>query len=206
MEIQLKDVAKKFNKEWIFRNISLRLTDANNTAVTGPNGSGKSTFLQVVAGSLLQTDGTIQYSHQDSQIEAAQIYKYLSFVAPGLSLPDDFTMAEFINFHFKFKKLKQGFDLNELPSRFLLEKAKDKYIKNFSTGMKQRLKLGIALYADTPLLLLDEPATNLDDAGFDWYLDEISKVLEEKMIFVCSNRKDEYSFCDKYINILDFKD
>ena len=71
--------------------------------------------------------------------------------------------------------------------------------------MKQRLKLGVAFYADTPLLLLDEPATNLDTMGFDWYLSEIEKVLDDKMIFVCSNRKDEYSFCKKYIDILDYK-
>ena len=126
-------------------------------------------------------------------------------VAPALSLPEDFTLKEFVKFHFKFKRLKPGQDINELPDIFKLEKAKNKYIKNFSTGMKQRLKLGVALYADTPILLLDEPATNLDTMGFDWYLSEIEKVLDDKMIFVCSNRKDEYSFCKKYIDILDYK-
>jgi len=206
MEIELKDVAKKFNKEWIFRNVNLNVKEENRTAVIGPNGSGKSTFLQVIAGSLLQTTGSVQYNHQGHSIDSDQIYKYLSLVAPGLSLPDDFTLLEFLDFHFKFKTLKHGVKVKDLPAAFLLEKASDKYIKNFSTGMKQRLKLGIAIYADTPLLLLDEPATNLDSTGIDWYLEEVAKVVEHKMIFVCSNRKDEYSFCDKFINILDFKD
>jgi len=126
-------------------------------------------------------------------------------VAPAMSLPEDFTLSEFVSFHFKFKKLKSGNEINELPHLFKLEKSKNKYIKNFSTGMKQRLKLGIAFYADTPLLMLDEPATNLDRSGMDWYFEEIEKVIQEKMIFVCSNRSDEYAFCKKNLNILDYK-
>lgn len=205
MEIQLDNVAKKFNKEWIFRNVSLNLSQKDSVAIIGPNGSGKSTLLQVIAGSLLQTSGNIVYLHNEHHIEPEHIYKYLSLVAPALSLPEDFTLREFIAFHFKFKRIKDGCDINDLPAIFQLEKANDKYIKNFSTGMKQRLKLGIAFYADSPILLLDEPATNLDISGFDWYLEEIKKVLKEKMILVCSNRKDEYEFCDKYINILEYK-
>jgi len=205
MEIQLENVAKKFNKEWIFKNIDLSISHADVTAITGPNGSGKSTLLQVIAGSLLQTTGTITYQQDEQQIKPEEIYKYLSLVAPALSLPEDFTLREFLSFHFKFKKLKQNISLEELPSVFNLESATNKFIKNFSTGMKQRVKLGIAFYADTPMLLLDEPATNLDKAGFDWYREEIDKVLQEKMIFVCSNRQDEYSFCTNFIDILAYK-
>ena len=205
MEIQLENVAKKFNKEWIFKRLNLSLSHTDVVAITGPNGSGKSTLLQVIAGSLLQSDGKINYKYEGKLIDPDHIYKYLSLVAPAMSLPEDFTLQEFVSFHFKFKKLKSGHDVKELPGLFRLEKAKDKYIKNFSTGMKQRLKLGIAFYADSPLLLLDEPATNLDTSGFDWYLEEVKKVLKEKMIFVCSNRKDECEFCKKFINILDYK-
>lgn len=205
MDIQLENVAKKFNKEWIFKNVDLHIQHTDVIAITGPNGSGKSTLLQVIAGSLLQSGGKITYIHQGKSIDADLIYKYLSLVAPAMSLPEDFTLQEFISFHFKFKRLKKGVEINELPNLFRLEKAKDKYIKNFSTGMKQRLKLGVAFYADSPLLLLDEPATNLDNSGFDWYLEEIDKVLQEKLIFVCSNRKDEFDFCKKFIDILDYK-
>ena len=205
MEIQLENVAKKFNKEWIFKKLKFRFGHIDNIAIVGPNGSGKSTLLQVIAGSLLQTEGNITYLDEGKSIDPNLIYTYLSLVAPALSLPDDFTLIEFLKFHFKFKKLKPGNEIMDLPGIFRLEQAKDKYIKNFSTGMKQRLKLGIAFYADTPLLMLDEPATNLDTYGFDWYLEEIEKIIKEKMIFVCSNRKEEYEFCEKFVNILDFK-
>ena len=205
MDIQLENVAKKFNKEWIFSKVNIKLSQTDTVAIIGPNGSGKSTLLQVISGGLLQTKGNIEYVHVGESIAPDNIYKYLSLVAPSLSLPEDFTLEEFIDFHFKFKKLKEGHDIKELPDIFKLGKATAKFIKNFSTGMKQRLKLGIAFYADTPLLLLDEPATNLDSSGFDWYIEEMEKVIHKKMIFVCSNRKDEYEFCKKYINILDYK-
>lgn len=205
MEIQLENVAKKFNKEWIFRGINLQFSDKDLVAITGPNGSGKSTLLQEISGSLLHTEGVIHYSHKEEDIDPDHVYKFLTLVAPALSLPEDFTLQEFLDFHFKFKQIKSGFNIDDLPAIFRLEKAKNKFIKNFSTGMKQRLKLGIAFYADVPLLLLDEPATNLDSNGFDWYLEEIEKVAKEKTIFVCSNRKEEYDFCDKFIHILDYK-
>ncbi len=205
MEIQLENVAKRFNKEWIFKNLNLSISHTNAIGITGPNGSGKSTLLQIIAGNLLQSKGKITYKLQDDIIESEHIYKHLSFVAPAMSLPENFTLGEFISFHFKFKKLKEGYHNNDLPAIFNLNSAKDKFIKNFSTGMKQRLKLGIAFYADSSLLLLDEPSSNLDSKGFEWYLKEMDKVLEEKLIFVCSNRKEEYNFCNKFINILDYK-
>ncbi|NJN25542.1 MAG: ATP-binding cassette domain-containing protein [Cyclobacteriaceae bacterium] len=205
MEIQLEQVAKKFNKEWIFRNINFTLSESQPTAIIGPNGSGKSTLLQVIAGSMIPTSGRLHYRHANKQISADQIYQYISMAAPSMALPEDFTLGEFLAFHFKFKTLKSGYHLDDLPDIFRLEQARDKYIKNFSTGMKQRLKLGVAFYADTPLLLLDEPLSNLDHMGIAWYLEEIDKVLKEKMIFVCSNRMDEYPFCKTFIDILEFK-
>ena len=205
MEIQLEHVAKKFNKEWIFKNLSCTLSRSDITAVTGPNGSGKSTLLQVIAGSLLQTEGNLTYTIEERIVEPDMIYKYISLVAPAMSLPEDFTLTEFLTFHFKFKNIRHGFHLDELPAIMKLQDAAHKYIKNFSTGMKQRVKLGIAFYSDAPMLLLDEPATNLDSGGFEWYLEEVHKVLNEKLIIVCSNRKDEYSFCNNFIDILAYK-
>ena len=205
MKVQLQHVAKKFNKEWIFRNLDLELRIQDNISITGPNGSGKSTLLLVIAGFLLPTEGKVNYHLSGKQIAPEEIYRYISLVSPAMSLPEDFTLMEFLNFHFTFKKLKQHQDIKELPAIFKLEKSKHKFIKNFSTGMKQRLKLGISLYSTSPLLLLDEPATNLDSDGMDWYFEEIEKVVQEKMIFVCSNRSDEYAFCKRNLDILDYK-
>ncbi|MDZ7607863.1 MAG: ATP-binding cassette domain-containing protein [Cyclobacteriaceae bacterium] len=205
MEISLNNVSRKFNKEWIFRNISHTFIRQDSVAIVGPNGSGKTTLLQLIAGSLLPTKGDVTYKIHQKSIPSDQIYRQIALVAPALGLPEDFTLMEFLDFHFQFKNLKAGYTTRELPELFQLQNARDKYIKNFSTGMKQRVKLGVALYADAPLLLLDEPATNLDKKGFDWYTQEIEKVLGEKMVFVCSNRAEEYTFCNTILDIMDYK-
>jgi len=205
MEIHIENVSKKYNKEWIFKNININIPHNQTTAITGPNGSGKSTLLQIIAGSILQTEGALKYQHNGNEIKPDDIYRYISLVAPAMSLPEDFTLKEFLAFHFKFKRLNAGISLDDLPFIMKLDNALNKYLKNFSTGMRQRVKLGAAFYTDTPLLLLDEPATNLDKAGMDWYQEEVEKVIQKKMIFVCSNRPDEYSFCSNFIDILAYK-
>ena len=205
MDLKLNSVGKKFNKEWIFRNLTHQVAAKKPTAIIGPNGSGKSTLLQIIAGSRLPNEGNVVFQYLGVDISSEEIYRSISLVAPALSLPDDFTLEEFLRFHFKFKNLRSGYQLEQLPELFNLSSSRNKFIKNFSTGMKQRLKLGISFYADTPLLLLDEPATNLDKSGLSWYLDEVTKLVEDKMVLVCSNRPEEYSFCTDFIDILEHR-
>ena len=98
MDIHLENVAKKFNKEWVFKNVNLNISQNQSTAITGPNGSGKSTLLQIIAGSLLQTEGKVIYRHQGDEIRPDSVYKYLSLVATAMALPGDFTLHEFLAF------------------------------------------------------------------------------------------------------------
>jgi ABC-type multidrug transport system ATPase subunit len=86
-----------------------------------------------------------------------------------------------------------------------LEKSTHKYIKNFSSGMKQRLKLALAFFSESPVMLLDEPTSNLDEHGINWYMQNIRSNISNKLILISSNQPAEYSFCDKIINLNDFK-
>lgn len=205
MTISLEKVGKRFNREWIFRKLDLNVTASAAVAITGPNGSGKSTLLQVIAGNLLASEGLVKYHNGLREVPPDQFYQYLSFAAPYLDIIEDFTLEEFLKFHFKFKKLRNGVECKELPEMLQLANAATKPIKNFSTGMRQRVKLGICFYSDCPILLLDEPATNLDKRGVDWYISEIEKIKDQRLIFVSSNVEAEYAFCREKINILDYK-
>lgn len=205
MTIKLDNVGKRFNKEWIFKRVNLRLTKGKSYAITGHNGSGKSTLLKIISGSLLQSEGSIIYQDTSKEIPPEYFYKYISLVAPYLKVLEEFTLQEFLNFHFKFKSLREGIQLKDLPEIFQLPHAKNKLIKNFSTGMTQRLKLGISFYSDVPIILLDEPATNLDKTGVQWYHDLVEQFKEQSLLIVSSNRQDEYSFCDEMISIMDYK-
>ncbi|RYD79635.1 MAG: ABC transporter ATP-binding protein [Sphingobacteriales bacterium] len=204
MKIALNNVGRRFNKEWIFRKLSAEFTSGNSYAILGPNGSGKSTLLSVLTGSLTPSEGTISFSDkQDIPIE--DIYKHISLAAPYLELVETFTLKEIINFHFKFKNFALGVDANSLISVLGLEKSANKEIKYFSSGMKQRTKLALACCSDSPILFLDEPTSNLDVQGIDWYRELIEKFTKNRLTIIGSNQIQEYEFCNEQIQIADFK-
>ena len=211
MNIALNTIGRRFNKEWIFKGISYQFEQGQNYAVLGPNGSGKSTLLSILLGSLTPSEGKLSYLHtpisqtEPQEVNVESIYQYISFAAPYIDLIEEFTLLETIAFHFQFKGYAGGLDEMAVLNLLGLEKSQDKALKHFSSGMKQRTKLALACCADSPILLLDEPTSNLDTQGVDWYLELIERFGKDKMIIVGSNQEHEYGFCEKRLNISDYK-
>jgi ABC-type multidrug transport system ATPase subunit len=205
MKIILENIGRRFNRDWIFRGIDYNFTSGKIYAVLGPNGSGKSTLLQVLNGSLIPSAGKINYFLDDRPVEIDKVYQQLSLAAPYLELIEEFTMSEMIDFHFKFKMYKAGVDKDVVMKLLDLQGSKNKLIRYFSSGMKQRLKLALAFCADTPMLMVDEPTSNLDSQGVEWYLSLIQKFAQGRLTIICSNQEHEYSFCDERLIITDFK-
>ena len=205
MKIILEQIGRRFNREWIFRNMNYEFEIGNSYAVLGANGAGKSTLLQVISGSLSSSEGKISYLHGDINIDQEKIFIQQSMVAPYLELIEEFTLTELIDFHFRFKKYRQGLNRQGVIELLGLKNSEFKAIKYFSSGMKQRLKLALAFCSDTALLLLDEPATNLDQQGLDWYLSLASTFSSDRLLIICSNQEQEYGFCSHRLNIADYK-
>jgi ABC-type multidrug transport system ATPase subunit len=204
MKIALNNVGRRFNKEWIFRNMSTEFSSGNSYAILGPNGSGKSTLLSILMGSLTPSEGDISFA-DGSDIPVEDIYKYISLAAPYLELVETFTLKEIINFHFKFKNFAAGVDAQSLIGILGLEKSANKEIKYFSSGMKQRTKLALACCSDSPILFLDEPTSNLDVQGIDWYHELIENFAKDRLTIIGSNQIHEYDFCQNHLQIADFK-
>ena len=205
MKIILEHIGRRFNREWIFRNINYEFESGSSYAVLGSNGAGKSTLLQVISGSLSSSEGKISYLHGDTNIDQEKVYIQQSMVAPYFELIEEFTLTELIDFHFRFKKYRQGLNRKGVIELLGLKNAEFKAIKYFSSGMKQRVKLALAFCSDTAMLLLDEPASNLDQQGLDWYLSLASTFSSDRLLIICSNQEQEYSFCSHQINIADYK-
>lgn len=206
MQIKLNNIGKRYNYEWIFRKVNYEFTSDNNYVILGGNGSGKSTLLQVITGNLMQSEGELNYTFSDSKIENEKIFKHLSFAAPYLDLFEEFTLVESIEFQAKFKPFYKELDTKKIIELTQLENAKDKQIKVYSSGMKQRVRLALAILSDTPLLLLDEPTSNLDKKAIDWYQNLINNYSKNRLIFVCSNQQEyEYPFCNKQLFIEEYK-
>lgn len=210
--VTLTDAGKKFNRDWIFRNLNYTFQSGNSYAITGPNGSGKSTLLQVLASSTNLSEGKINVKiHSNSianiniasEIQSENVYQYISMAAPYLELVEEMTVTEFLQFHSVFKPLMLS--VSEIITAIGLEKAASKQIRNYSSGMKQRVKLAQAIFSNTPILLLDEPCTNLDTSGYDLYHQLLKKYCSNKMVIISSNDENEIAFCTERISMNDMK-
>ncbi|MEO0340939.1 MAG: ABC transporter ATP-binding protein [Bacteroidota bacterium] len=205
MEVQLNKVGKRFKYDWIFKNISLELKSPLQYAVQGPNGSGKSTLLKILSGHLTPSKGKINFLLDGKKVDPNLVYKQVAFAGPYIDLIETFTLKEIIEFHQQFKKLLPGFDSTSLIERMSLKKAKDKQLKFYSSGMKQRVKLALAICSQSKMLLLDEPTTNLDTEGIRWYRQLIEDYGKDRLLIVASNAAVDFDFCQEKISILDYK-
>ncbi|NII23759.1 ATP-binding cassette domain-containing protein [Pseudoflavitalea sp. X16] len=215
MKISLTKAGKRFNRDWIFRNITYEFNAGNAYAITGPNGSGKSTLLQVIGGALMMSEGDLRYEVPgtgnqppimgNGKQSTDNLYQHIAIAAPYLEVIEEMTVTEFLAFHTEFKTLLPGITIKKIIDVVGLEKAAHKQIRYYSSGMKQRVKLAQAIFSDVPCLLLDEPCTNLDTEGIALYQQLINDYCANRLVIVSSNDSQEYGFCKEKISILDYK-
>lgn len=216
--ISLSDAGKRYNRDWIFRHFTYTFYTGNSYAIVGPNGSGKSTLLQAIGGAVGLSEGKIGVSRetagvrleasaalQSSEEGTENLYMQLAIVAPYLEVIEEMTVTEFLQFHQTFKPLLPGLGIAQIIKAIGLEKAAEKQIRFYSSGMKQRVKLAQAIFSDAPLLLLDEPCTNLDSTGIDLYQQLINTYCKDRLVIVSSNDEAEFGFCKEKINMLEYK-
>jgi len=205
MELKLSQVSKRYQYDWIFKDIDLHIPSFSHWAITGSNGSGKSTLLKCLSGINPLTKGSIQYLDGGKEIKGEEIFKSLVISAPYMEMPEEFTLLELLQFHFKFKHPANDLTFEKMMDILYLKSHQNKPISQFSSGMKQRLKLGLCFFSESKLIFLDEPTSNLDEQGVAWYLQLVKQFSKDKTIFICSNEPKEYAFCPNEIKIEDFK-
>ena len=195
MKICLNQIAKRYQQNWIFKDLSLDIPSGTSLAILGNNGSGKSSLLRIIAAMQTATKGSITYTHNQQNIDSYSLYKQLSYAAVGMQLIEEFTLSELLSFHFSFKKSIHQLTVTEIISILDMKNVQSKLVGDFSSGMKQRVKLAQAIFTDAPLLLLDEPCSNLDKHGIAQYQEWMATYQNKRTIIVASNDSNEYSFC-----------
>ena len=201
MKIDLLNAGKRFNRDWIFRHFNYTFSTGHSYAITGANGSGKSTLLQLIASSSTISEGTINYYDDSKIIDPNQFFNYISLAAPYLELVEEMTLTEFFNFHHNLKGFYNQYTASQIIEIISLEKAAKKEIRYFSSGMKQRVKLAQAIFSNVPVVLLDEPLTNLDTVGIHLYKKLIAENNNNRLFIISSNDPNEYDFCDQIISM-----
>ena len=206
MTIRLEHISKRFQRYWIFKDVNYTFAAPGAYALLGPNGSGKSTLLRIIAGMQGASLGKVFFNNdKGAAIPAAEVFSHTSFSAPGMELVEELTLREFFDFHFSFKKPLPSLTIEKIIALTGLTGAGDKIIGDYSSGMKQRVKLAQAIFSDTPVLLLDEPCTNLDEQGVAQYRQWIDVYGAGRMVIVASNDEREYFFCKETLVIEAYK-
>jgi ABC-type multidrug transport system ATPase subunit len=202
MTILLSDLGKRYNYDWIFRHLHYQFKSGTCYALTGPNGSGKSTLLQLIGGALFYNEGSITYQEDTATtIAPEEIYKKISLCAPYLELIEEMTGIEFLQFHQRFKPFIPTITPAQILEEIGLTPAAHKQIRYYSSGMKQRLKLGQCFFGDAPIILLDEPCTNLDAAGITIYQQLLERHKKNKVVLIASNDPVEYQQCTEQLRL-----
>lgn len=206
MHCQLTEIGKDFNSHAIFANVSLKIEANKNYVILGGNGSGKSTLLKIIAGGVSASEGIIEYTHNGKNITPEELPKLISFSAPYMDVIEEFTLEELILFQEKFKPFQNSLNAMEIIEISRLQNIRNKPIRYFSSGMKQRVKLILAVLSNAPFLLLDEPVSNLDPKGKIWYKQLLTEYAQNKTIIVSSNfLEEEFPESPTFIELVNFK-
>lgn len=149
------------------------------TGLVGANGAGKTTLFRILLGLLHPTEGTAQVLGTDVASDPLGVRSKVGYMPEGECLPNEQTAADFVAYAAELGGLPTG-EARRRSSETLflvgLEEERFRYLGDFSTGMRQRVKLAQAIVHDPSLVLLDEPASGLDPDGRDQMLDLIQRL------------------------------
>ena len=201
MILKTTGLGKKFVRDWVIRDFNYTFAGPGLYAVRGLNGSGKSTLLKLLAGFLTPSKGHVDWINQNDTISEEEQYLRLSVSAPYMQLIEELTLDEFLEFHSRFKSFLKNDDKESFKLKTGLSKQGDKQIKDFSSGMKQRVKLGLCFYFENDVILIDEGTTNLDAQGVAWFREEVQR-LSDKLVILFSNQEEEYNLAQKSVELL----
>lgn len=204
--LTVEGLAKRFGHRLLFKGLSCTVQGGEALAITGANGSGKSTFMRIVAGVMAPTKGAVALEIGSEAVKPEDRPLFTGFVSPYLNVYDGFTARENLVFIAKARRMKDASErIDKLLAFVTLGQRANDLVGTFSSGMKQRVKFAAALLARPPLLLLDEPSTNLDEAGIAMVRRIIQVQKEDgRILLLATNNPDEVSWCSQSIQIEHF--
>lgn len=202
IEIGLFDIDKRYGDKTLYQNLTYTIFAGSCTCITGNNGSGKSTLLKIIAGILKPTKGKVVPKLAHKTISLNDYRTYIGMVSPEMRMYDNLTAMENAQFFTGIMEHSPNDQLQKALNAVGLADVKEKLVKTFSTGMKQRLKLAVLLASDQPVWLLDEPSSNLDEEGRQLVGKCIHEGLtKKKTIVIATNDPLEVSYAENVFKL-----
>ena len=189
--IQVTNLTKKYGRLTAIDSLTFEIDSGQAVALWGENGAGKTTALRCLLG-VIPFEGEVNLGGFDSRTQGKRARMLIGFVPQEINFHDDLTVIDTVDFYARLKHLSND---TERPARLItrlgLENAVDKHVRDLSGGMKQRLALAIAMLADPPILILDEPTVNLDIRARDEFLMLLAELKDMGKTLVFSSHRQE---------------
>ena len=202
LTLTARSVGKDFAERKIFRDINFNISNGQSLAVTGSNGSGKTTLVRILCALIRPSTGEVTYQFNDKKVPEEKIYHHIGLVGPYLELYEELTARENLEFFARMKRIPDYTErIGMLLSRMRLSGRENDQVKNYSSGMKQRLKYVFALLHQPPVLFLDEPTSNLDSEGISTVYEIMTEQKKDKILILATNDQEDLKFGDRQIAV-----
>ncbi len=202
MRVTAEHISKKFNRRAVFKDVSFTVEPGEVFGITGRNGSGKSTLLRIAGGLLTPSGGGMRYALDGKEIAHERLHRHIGYVAPYLTLYEEFSAEENIALYARIRGLRFArADAQALLERVGLPLDRRDPIRAFSSGMKQRMRLVFAILHEPPLLLLDEPISNLDAQGMAVVYELVQEFRARGTVIIATNDAEDIAHCDRSISV-----
>ena len=189
MELRIEHLTKQYGSFFAVNDINIVLT-RGVYGLLGANGAGKTTLMRLLCDIQTPTCGTIRYDGQDIRTYGDHYRNVLGYLPQDFGYYPNFTALKFLLYMSAIKGLSKGFAMQrslELLEEVGLLQVKDKKIKTFSGGMKQRLGIAQAMLNDPKVLILDEPTAGLDPKERVRFRNLISSFSQNKIVLLSTH-------------------
>jgi ABC-2 type transport system ATP-binding protein len=199
LAVQVEHLSKKFGDFTAVDDVTFDVPAGEVVGYLGPNGSGKTTTIRMLLGLLTPSSGTARVLGHDIRREPGAIRPLVGYMSQKFALYDELTAVENLVFYagiYGIRPPARGTRIHEVLHRVGLEARADERAGEMSTGLRQRLALGIALVHNPRLLLLDEPTSGVDPSARRVFWELIDSLAQAgTTVFVTTHFMDEAEYC-----------
>ena len=200
-EVVATSISKRYGYQWIIQDFNHQFHAGTIYGLSGSNGSGKSTLMKILSSFLTPTAVKITYQVDNKDVANDRIFQHISFASPYTDLINEYTLEENFKFHSKFKPLVREIDFKTFENNIQLKGHAQKTLQHFSSGMKQKIQLALALMSNTSILLLDEPTSFLDANAKKWFSELLGEYSNNRVVIIASNDGYDLDLCKEVISL-----